>query len=126
MDKLLFAWIGNTDLKAAEGQPGVGKGPIAQAVANEEYLDVHLLNDHPAAAGKTYRQWLEPQSQAKVIVHPAKLDSPTDFRQIYEKASTLLQQIADERRGNPFQRVFHLSPGTPAMAAVWLLLGKTL
>jgi len=75
--------------------------------------------------GKTYRQWLEPQTQAKVIIHPAKLDTPTDFRQFMRRR---LQPPTDCRavQGCPVQRVFHLSPGTPAMAAVWLLIGKTL
>jgi len=126
MDKALFAWIGNTDLRAAEGVSGAGVGPIAQALAKDQYAEVHLLNDHAASACKAYCRWLRAQSDTELVIHTAKLDSPTDFRQIFERASVLLQRFSEEHRTSPMQMVFHLSPGTPAMAAIWLLLGKTL
>ena len=53
-----------------------------------------------------------------------RLSGPTQFGEIYEAAIRGVQRaIGDSRRDVAL--TFHLSPGTPAMAAVWILLGKT-
>src|SRR5262249_13806531 len=49
---------------------------------------------------------------------------PTNFGEIYEAAvRACLRALADKPQTTTL--TFHLSPGTPAMAAVWILLGKT-
>ncbi len=121
---MLFAWIGNTDLRASLENGGDGIGPIAQALACGDYAEAHLLNDHGAEKGGAYRRWLAGKTTAQLHLHRAKLDSPTNFRQIYRAAVDLLER--EKKQNKPVWRVFHLSPGTPAMAAIWLLLGKTI
>lgn len=55
--------------------------------------------------------------------HLAKLASPTSHEEIYRVAVQVLEAV---RATAPDTDVtFHLSPGTPAMAAIWLLLAKT-
>ena len=51
------------------------------------------------------------------------LTSPQDFGEIYQAASELLRAIEKE---SPKAKVtLQITPGTPAMQAVWTLLGKT-
>lgn len=117
----LFAWIGRTDLKAAAGDPEAGSGPIAQAVLAEPYKTIHLLSDFSSAETKHYVKWLVGQTTAEVQAYPSKLSSPTNFGEIYEAVTAVLDRLQAIKK----QLTFHLSPGTPAMAAVWILLAKT-
>lgn len=41
--KILFAWLGNTDLRAAEANGAEGLGPVAEAVKERGYPCVRLL-----------------------------------------------------------------------------------
>ena len=59
MDGVLLAWIGHTDLRAADGIPDAGIGPIAQAVAARPFDAVVLLSDHPAESTSRYLEWLK-------------------------------------------------------------------
>lgn len=64
------------------------------------------------------------KSDAKVEVVRADLTSPTHFGQVHEACVAAMQEFFKKSGGN-CRLVFHLSPGTPAMAAVWILLAKT-
>lgn len=124
MKPVLFAWIGTTDLKAAAGIEKVGLGPIAQVAATNSYPKIVLLDNY---AGKEdthgYVEWLRPQCTAEIIRHEVKLASPIDFTAIYLIAEEVVR-LALRDSNNSIIPVFHLSPGTPAMASAWLLLGK--
>jgi len=117
----LVAWMGRTDLKAAAGEPEAGFGPIAQGVQAGRYDAIHLLSDFSAAESKAYVKWLTSLTGTAIHLHAAKLTSPTNFGEIYERVLEVLETI--ERHGT--QLTYHLSPGTPAMASVWILLAKT-
>lgn len=119
---LLITWIGRTDLKAAAGEPEAGQGPIAQGVREGCYDAVHLLSDFSVDESNTYVKWISPQTTATTRLHTAKLSSPMDFAEIYESAVAVLETI--DRRN--VRLTYHLSPGTPAMSSVWILLAKTL
>lgn len=120
---LLLAWLGNTDLRASQAQGSTDLGPILSAVKAIAFEGVHLLSDHPSATAKAYVQWLEQQSGVAVALHPVKLASPTNHEEIYRAAVQVIEQV----QGDAPRRAltFHLSPGTPAMASIWLLLAKT-
>lgn len=119
----LVAWLGNTDLRASEVGDGSEQGPILSAMRAMSFGVVHLLSDHPAAKARAYVKWLEQQSGVAVTLHPAKLTSPTSYEEIYRASVAAVQAV---RRSAPGAEIsFHLSPGTPAMAAIWLLLAKT-
>ncbi|WP_342030520.1 sigma-54 interaction domain-containing protein [Paraburkholderia sp. SG-MS1] len=60
---------------------------------------------------------MEPQ------LHEVELVSPINYAEIYEKVSDELGQARLPRHG--VELTFHLSPGTPAMAAIWIMLAKT-
>lgn len=122
MISYLCAWIGRTDLRARSESESIGIGPIANAVSVESYDAIHLLCDFPSSEAKSYVRWLEKHTQDKVVLHQVKLSSPIDFGEIYMAAASLLNSIMGEQ----VRLTFHLSPGTPAMQSVWMLLGKTL
>lgn len=121
----LFAWIGKTDLKAAEGGLGQNLGPIAQTVTEREFAAIHLLSDHSETVTRGYAKWLSKQTKTAVSVHPVSLSSPTEFGEIYEAATSVVSRVAGTGHSKAVG-TFHLSPGTPAMAAVWILISKTI
>jgi len=120
---LLLAWLGNTDLRASEATDPTELGPILGAAKAMRFDEIHLLSDHPAAKSRAYAKWLEKHSGVAIELHPAKLDSPTNHEEIYRAACRAIDGI---RGVSPNANLtYHLSPGTPAMAAIWLLLAKT-
>lgn len=124
----LLAWLGNTDLRAAtaEGEFGPGEGglgPILGAVCGGQYSRVYLLSNHGLGQTEIYVAWLRRQFDGEITVQHAPLTSPTAFDEIYLAARKALDLVTSAEPGQA--PVVHLSPGTSAMAAVWILLVKT-
>lgn len=122
--RVLVCWIGNTDLGASKGEEKAGQGPIGQAVTARSFDQVILLSDYPKAIATAYEKWLQGKTSAAVELRICKLPGPTDFGAIYSAVVAELTQLL-QNLGTGLDFVFHLSPGTPAMAAVWILLAKT-
>lgn len=120
----LISWIGNTDLRAARGQLDGALGPVGQAVRDRKFDLVHLLSDHDRAASRDFAGWLKKATETEAVLHFVKLSGPTRFAEIYEAAVGVLNTVKSGS-GSGRHLVYHLSPGTPAMAAVWILLSKT-
>ncbi|MGB5735585.1 MAG: AAA family ATPase, partial [Thiohalocapsa sp.] len=125
MSRILICWLGRADLRAATEQNEVGIGPIAQALATGRFARVELLCDYPPPAAEPYLDWLRARTNAPIQPHPVTLPSPTDFEAIYRHARARTDQILADGSITPEHRTFPLSPGTPAMAAVWIILAKT-
>ena len=123
MKRILICWIGNTDLQASEGQD-VGAGPIAQALDMREFDEVFFISDYKDTRVKPYIDWIEKRTPTPHQLFYRQLSSPTHFGKIYEAAASICQEALDQY-GNQTELTFHLSPGTPAMAAVWIILAKT-
>jgi DNA-binding NtrC family response regulator len=121
---VLLAWIGNTDLRAPTEARTSGDGPIAQALVARPFDEAWLISDHEDRLAAPYVKWLRSKSSARIEVLPERLSGPTDFGQIYHAAVRSVERALDDRTRDT-KLTFHLSPGTPAMAAVWILLGKT-
>ncbi len=124
MSRVLVAWIGKTDLRAPLESETIGIGPIAQALDARRFDEAVLLTDHPATEVTAYRRWLATRSPTALHFQPEVLSGPTHFGEIYEAAVRACES-ARERHAGEAKLTFHLSPGTPAMAAVWIILGKT-
>ena len=122
--QILFCWLGATDLKAASGLTDVGLGPVAQAVLDRTFTEIVLLNNWERSSAEGYINWLRKQTESKVLLRLVQLSSPTNFGEIYQAASASIAEKIQEY-GPQADFIFHLSPGTPAMAAVWILLAKT-
>lgn len=119
----LISWIGLTDLRASRGELRDGIGPIANAASARKFDEIHLLSDHPSSDTKAFVKWLLQQTGIDAEIWPVSLSGPTRFSEIYEAAVSVLRSLESESVVR--NRTFHISPGTPAMAAVWVLLAKT-
>jgi DNA-binding NtrC family response regulator len=122
MNNTLFAWIGNTDLKGAESDSGYA--PIAQAVRERKYTDVVLLCNYEQNRWEIYEKWFESKfPRQNLSVYHVDLSSPTHFAEIYENAVKHLEEYT--RKTSDTILTFHLSPGTPAMSAVWIIIANS-
>lgn len=92
-DQLLFAWIGNTELRAARGELGESLGPIGQVVKHRLYSEIHLLSDHESKVETLFCKWLAKQTTAPIKIHSARLSGPTEFGEIYEAALSVLIRL---------------------------------
>jgi transcriptional regulator with PAS, ATPase and Fis domain len=126
----MFAWVGTADLEAAgvvkPPAPPRGDGPIAAAVAARVFDHVVLLDSRKGDESDRYAHWLRARSAAtlEVSVLAAPLPRPTDYEAIYRQACAAVDDTL-ATLGPDARLTFHLSPGTPAMSSVWIILGKT-
>lgn len=117
----LVSWIGGNDLDAAEAktdQPGA----VAATLASASFTELHLLYSYPEKRVSHYLSWLSSLHGLSVAKRKADLASPIDFHDIYLAADALLADLT-QASSEPISVL--LSSGTPAMQAVWILLGKT-
>jgi hypothetical protein len=122
--RILVSWVGQTDLNAASGVAEAGIGPIGQAVTSREFGLVALLSNYPKDKTAVFLPWVERRTKATVELTLIELTRPTHFGEIYQAATQTVGRLL-ERFGDNARLTFHLSPGTPAMAAVWIILAKT-
>lgn len=122
--KILLCWIGNTDLDAPEKGSETWLGPIAQAATTASYDEIVLLSDYSKYRISNYVNWLKSQTKYKISIHLKTLSGPTKFGEIYEAAVETISTVI-KQYGRDVDLTFHISPGTPAMAAVWIILSKT-
>lgn len=132
--QVLVSWVGNADLrgfastlppadrdallKTVGTAPVEGLGPIKTLVDAEHFDEVHLLSNFGTKLDRAFASWL----RCKPRVHRVELKDPTDYARIFEIVSMTMPKIL---AGRTVDVSVHLSPGTPAMTAIWLLLGKT-
>lgn len=123
----LIAWIGKMDHECAEGLHDSAFGPIATALQDGHRYDrVYLLTNYEFERSRQYCKWLEHQAgyrDDQVDLYQVDLSSPIDYGQIYTQVSANLTGAGLPRQD--IELTFHLSPGTPAMAAIWIILAKT-
>lgn len=124
MAKVLVGWVGAADLDAAKLMANAGIGPIAQALETVPCDEATLLVNWPKSQAEPYLEWLRTRTSTKLNPRFVQLSSPTNYGEIWEAAIKVLSGISRPDNDKP-QLVFHLSPGTPAMAAVWILLAQT-
>lgn len=118
----LVTWVGRTDLLAARGEVE-GIGPIAQAIKTDRFDSVVLLNNFGQSEIDNYLIWIEESTDAEIVVMDFSLSSPTAYAEIFRAARSALDTLIDEK-GRNTELTFHLSPGTPAMSAIWLILAQ--
>lgn len=123
----LVSWVGGTDHDAAEGRLKDDVGPIAAALMAEPGYDrVYLLTNYEHERSVAYCDWLA----KKVGIAPNDIDlfdidlrSPVEYDEIYAEVSTNLAAARLPR--DDVALTFHLSPGTPAMTVIWIVLART-
>ena len=124
MKTILVCWIGFTDLRASAGVADAGLGPIAQAATALHFDEIVLISDQSDADNTTYVKWLQLKTSASIILKRVRLTAPTHFGDIYEAATGVVKKTLT-RKYEEVELTYHLSPGTPAMAAVWIIIAKT-
>jgi DNA-binding NtrC family response regulator len=121
--KILMCWVGGTDIRSSQGDEKAGYGPIAQAVRERQFDEIVLLSNYAKRDTAGYIKWLEGHTDSAITLHLVDLSGPTDLGEIYQavvaRITHLLSQQPDAKL------TFHLSPGTPAMAAIWIIVSKT-
>lgn len=118
----LFAWLGNSDIRSSEEGSGTDSGPVLMALETGAYDRLVLLSDHGQIRTQNFLVWLKGKFAGTIEVRHANLRSPTDFEDIYVAANGAVSAALSSSPG--LKVTFHVSPGTPAMAAVWVLLAK--
>lgn len=121
--RLLLSWIGSTDLRAPTVAAELG-GPILAALRDRSFDAVVLLNDHRDGVAEPYLAWLRAATSVPITVEDAFVSTPVAYGEIYHAAARTCA-VVRERFGADTQLTFHLSPGSPAMQAVWIILAKT-
>ena len=116
--RTLICWIGGKDLSAADSAQD---GPILSTLKAVPFDRAVFLYNYPETQVNNYLAWLGKHSPVRVQAIKAELTSPIHFADIYEAAD---QQLAMQKSAQADVSIL-LSPGTPAMQAVWILLGKT-
>ena len=122
--QLLLTWIGQTDLNASRMKGEGSVGPVAQALEQRNYDQVVLLSNYGASETSRYLKWLKQRAQSTIETKAASLSTPTAFGEIYDAVIATISDI-HKKLGNCVRLTYHLSPGTPAMAAVWIIVAKT-
>lgn len=117
---ILVSWIGNSDLLAAECDDLKNIGPIAQALASHSYGKVVFLDNYQNNRTQNFLQWLNNRFDVEIEINHINLTSPTNHKEIYASARNLMDRLYHAHPNELF--TFHLSPGTPAMSLVWMLL----
>jgi len=118
--RILISWIGGNDLNS-EPTALDSAGPIRSTLRTNSFDRVELLYNYPQEVVVPYIQQLENEFDLPLVAHHQKLTSPVDFSEIYASANHHLSLLDDAES----ELCILLSPGTPAMQAVWILLGKT-
>ena len=139
LKRVVVQWIGHSDLRAmASSLPAAQRdeimeqvkgerakegdlGPIKTLITTQAFDEVRLLSNYSPTWNKRYIAWLGTKAEVTAV----DLKKPTDYKAIFQIADAELTAIRSRKDWANTQLCLHLSPGTPAMAAVWLLLGKT-
>ncbi len=123
--QILFSWLGNTDIKASKGELDRSLGPIGEIILREKFAKVIILSNQSGRDEEVFRDWLRKKTKVDVYLEQAKLKRPTDYEGIYLAASKVLESYSKAGDFSEIRRFYNLTSGTPAMAAIWLLLAKS-
>ncbi len=138
--QVLISWIGHADLAAmcldlpeAERakiiaavprlptKDAEAPGPLKTALLAQDFAEVHLLTNYPRAVNQAYSKWLDQPA----TIHEVTLSSPTDYHAVFEASDGVLRGLWSRFRKGKLETCILLSPGTPTMATIWILLGKS-
>jgi DNA-binding NtrC family response regulator len=123
VQRVLVTWVGDNDMRAARGESEADSpGPIAALVRERSFDRLVLLSNRADPVWVTpFIEWLRGRTEAPTDARHRHLPDPTDHAAIYEFVEPILSELS----ATGAKLTVHLSPGTPAMHAIWLLLCKT-
>lgn len=100
-----------------------------RSVIRDKISKVHLLyqstssKDYKSQASNLKNVLLAKNNNLEIELHPCDLKDPTDHDKI---ASIVIPLVANIQRGSQNGKLYvHISPGTPAMHAVWMHISES-
>lgn len=134
MKKTLFTWIGKADRNAVKNADTKDPGPIARTVGSIKLdrlvalsdYDNNQKNEENKLSNSYLVDWVREHSKTdlQVDIVDVFLPDPTNYKDIYDFLVTFLEDDIQNTEHKSFWH-FLLNPGTPPMAAIWLLLSKS-
>jgi transcriptional regulator with PAS, ATPase and Fis domain len=118
----IICWIGSLDLKYANER--AINGPIVTTLRTLEPapIQVVLLSNFSVDENNIFIEWLRQTISAEIVLAWSQPGmSPVNYQAIHDAEKAVLVRYA--HLGN--HTAILLSPGTPQMQSVWLLLAKT-
>ena len=128
--KILISWIGKTDFQSSRGESERPPGPIARTLQDSRYADfdeIRFLNNYKKWKTSDFKKWLvkETKTKAHISIRNVKdLPSPTNFEGVYQ---AVIREVEDVQKKytKDVELVFLVSPGTPVMQCIFILLANT-
>ena len=119
--KTLITWIGTQDFKGFSQK--IKTGPVISALNYYKFNNLILLTNN-LDTDENYISWIKENYQINVKLFTNNLNNPTDINEIYKLTRNVLQEskVGELDYNDIF---YHLSPGTWAMALVWLLVSQS-
>ena len=128
MKTALVCWLGGRDLEPFKGTTEK-RGPIQSTLQARPHKQLHLLYNegllqrYEMDSVDPYVEWLTQRFEVEVFVRKAQVESPVHYGDIYKEANKLLTGLVEVLSKDDISVL--VSPGTPQMHAVWLLMCKT-
>lgn len=137
--KVLVSWIGHTDIRfllndcdeatrneisknvRQKLEPPANGGPIKTILSHEKFDKLYLISNLPEKLNYEYVKCLGFDADLTNVI----VTDPSDYNEIFKIEDSFLNRVFSENSGNDSEVSILLSPGTPTMVAVWVLLGKT-
>jgi len=114
---VLVSWVGSNDLNGYTNN----QGPILSLLSGIKFDSLVLLYNYPSSEVMPFIEHVKQKCSVPLETHFVALSSPTDYTEITQSVEPILSSLAAKR----IPISIFLTPGTPAMQAVWVLLGKT-
>lgn len=125
---ILLTWVGSCDPhwdnpRTKKREPG----PIISLLTGRHFDVVYLLlnldrrGEFPERATQLQRSCATQFPDTILRQQPVDLVSVTDYREVFRVTNDVCQQIVHQEQDDPKFFVY-LSPGTPQMQTVWILL----
>jgi transcriptional regulator with PAS, ATPase and Fis domain len=100
-------------------KPPEGIGPIKALLDKETFTQVHLIGDYDRSLLLQFSKWLNTPSSIHCVDVEEK---PTNHAKIYQIVDPIIESL---KISTGDELCFHLSPGTPSMHSIFVLLGKS-
>ena len=136
---ILFSWIGHIDLfamcqslpdeqrhvvlteiKRTLPQYKVGPGAVKAMLDYRKFDRICLFSNYSQTINEKFRAWLD----VPVEISTFFFQDPSSYEEIFPAVSREMERLLQGQSAND-EISFLLSPGTPTMGVVWILLGMT-